>query len=350
MDKLRLIDEAVEQLYKRLADVPFCTLQAQAPLSQSSLAGPDWTGRLRVGDDERPVLLEADTSGQPRRAREAANTFLRWNNLYPTAARVFAAPYVSPDAAEILSRENIGYVDLSGNCRLCFDQVYIRTEGRPNKFSQRRDLRSLYSPKAERVLRILLAEPQRGWKIKELAAAAGVSLGQASNVKRLLEDREWLKPGENGFRLMQPDRLLNEWSENYNYRKNKTTDYYCVDPAPEVEAKLAAVCDDMKLPYALAGLSAAWRLAPYVRYQRAMAYVPEGIDEVVKRVGLKPVASGPNVTLLVPYDEGVLTGSQVVDRIRVTSPIQTYLDLCGFRGRGEEAAEAVLRGVIKPTW
>ncbi len=177
-----------------------------------------------------------------------------------------------------------------------------------------------------------------------------MSLGQASNVKRLLQDREWLKPGENGFRLVQPDRLLDEWSGNYNYRKNKTDDYYSMDPAPQVEAKLAAACDELGLAYAIAGLSAAWRLAPHVRYQRAMAYVPDGIDEVVRRVGLRPVASGPNVTILIPYDEGVLAGSQVVGGIRVTSPVQTYLDLQVFRCRGEEAAEVILREVIKPAW
>ena len=38
------------------------------------------------------------------------------------------------------------------------------------------------------------------------------------------------------------------------------------------------------------------------------------------------------------------------DDIRVTSPIQTYLDVLGFRGRGEEAAETILREVIEPTW
>ena len=200
------------------------------------------------------------------------------------------------------------------------------------------------------MLRTLLFEPRREWKIKELAAAASVSLGQASNVKRLLEDREWLKPQENGFRLVQPGRLLDEWSENYNYRKNKTADYYSMESAGEVEAKLAAVCDDLGLPYAIAGLSAAWRLAPHVRYQRAMAYIQDGIGEVVERVGLKPVTSGPSMTLLTPYDEGVLAGGQMVGGIRVTSPVQTYLDLRGFRGRGEEAAEAVLREVIKPTW
>ena len=87
-----------------------------------------------------------------------------------------------------------------------------------------------------------------------------------------------------------------------------------------------------------------------VRYQRAMAYVSDRTDEVAERIGLKPVASGPNVTLFEPYDEGVMAGTVEYDDIRVTSPIQTYLDVLGFRGRGEEAAETILREVIEPRW
>ncbi len=303
-----------------------------------------------MGDDEWVVVLEARQSGQPRLAREAANAIPRWTSRYPNAIGVFAAPYVSPAAADILGRENIGYVDLSGNCRLCFDRVYIRVEGRPNKFTQLRDLRSLYSPKAERVLRALLLAPKRGWKVAELAKTACVSIGQASNVKKLLEDREWLQRDDDGIRLTQPSKLIQEWSENYSYRKNKARDFYSTDELPQVEAKLATACKDLGVDYALAGFSAAARLAPSVRYQRVMAYVSDRIDRVVERVGLKPVTSGPNVTLFEPYDEGVLAGIRDVDDIRVTSPIQTYLDLREFRGRGEEAADAVLREVIEPTW
>ena len=124
-----------------------------------------------------------------------------------------------------LGGENIGYVDLLCNCRLCFDQVYIRIEGRPANCPTT-DLRSLYSPKAERVLRALLLEPKQGWKIKELAATAGVSLGQASNVKKLLEDREWLQRSDRGICLIEPSKLLEEWSQNYSYRENKAWDFY----------------------------------------------------------------------------------------------------------------------------
>ena len=51
-----------------------------------------------------------------------------------------------------------------------------------------------------------------------------------------------------------------------------------------------------------------------------------------------------------PYDEGVFYGTQVIDDIRIVSPFQIYLDMKGYRGRGEEAAEVLLRDVIKPKW
>ena len=65
---------------------------------------------------------------------------------------------------------------------------------------------------------------------------------------------------------------------------------------------------------------------------------------------LKEVESGANIMLLGPYDEGVFYGTQVIDDIRIVTPLQIYLDLIGYKGRGEEAAEVMLRDVIKPKW
>lgn len=68
-------------------------------------------------------------------------------------------------------------------------------------------------------------------------------------------------------------------------------------------------------------------------------------------LGLKEVPSGANVTLLSPYDDGVFYGGAAeVDGLRIASPIQVYLDLIGYRGRGEEAATFVLEQVVEHTW
>ena len=105
MNETRIVAETVAQLRRCLAEVPFCAVDSSEPeLPEPSTlpSEPDWIGRLRLGDDEWVVVLEAKQSGQPRLAREAANAIPRWTSRYPNAIGVFAAPYVSPAAADIL--------------------------------------------------------------------------------------------------------------------------------------------------------------------------------------------------------------------------------------------------------
>jgi hypothetical protein len=87
-----------------------------------------------------------------------------------------------------------------------------------------------------------------------------------------------------------------------------------------------------------------------VRYQRVMAILRRPIDDVAESLGLKKVPSGGNVLLMTPRDEGLLIGSKKVDGVEIASSIQVYLDLKNTEGRGEEAADALLRQVIEPLW
>jgi len=53
---------------------------------------------------------------------------------------------------------------------------------------------------------------------------------------------------------------------------------------------------------------------------------------------------------LKPFDDAILFTSEIIQGVRIAAPIQLYLDLIGFRGRGEEAAETLFLEVIKKTW
>ena len=309
----------------------------------------DFLVNLALNNKKQALIVELKNNGQPRMAREAVNQLIRYRDSYPNAYGVFMAPYISPQAAEICLKDGVGYIDYAGNCYLSFGQVYIEQTGRPNPFKTRRDLTSLYSPKASRVLRVLMNNPGRPWKIRELANEAGVSLGQIANVKKLLLDREWVTQ-QDGLSLIEPWRLLEEWSNAYTYRKNQVGNFYSLKSIPEIEADLARVCSEKGIEYALTGFSGAARFAPAVRYNRAMAYVYAMPEDVVSLLDLKEVESGANVMLLGPYDEGVFYGARVIDDIRIVSPVQIYVDLKGYKGRGEEAAEVLLRDVIKPKW
>ncbi|MGK5084915.1 type IV toxin-antitoxin system AbiEi family antitoxin [Bdellovibrionota bacterium FG-1] len=334
-----------------LEGIPFLKVRKVKAAVRRNGWQPNLVIRCQNGKEEKTLVIETKASGQPKLAREAINQLLVYLKDSPESYAILAAPYISPQAAELCVQHGIGYLDLAGNCLFNFDKVFIKKEGNPNPFAEKRDLRSLYSPKAERALRALLNQAKLTWKVKELKVAAEISLGQAHNVKKLLSDREWIRTTTGGFWLTNPDALLKEWSENYNFRRNEARDFYSMKPLPEIESAIAAVCEEKHFPYALTGFSGAARMASIGRYQRAMAYIDSrGIEEVISRLGLKEVPSGANVTLLVPYDSGVFFGKSASDQPRVVSKVQLYLDLLGFRGRGEEAAYQILTEVIKPSW
>ena len=343
--------KTVETLKRCLENVPFA--QVAPELSELEVPGntrPDLVAKVKLTNGDIWIIIEYKPVGEPRIARGALNQLLQYRNKLPDAYGVFAAPYISPKVAQICIDQGIGYMDLAGNCYLSFGQIYIEKRGNPNPFSDRRDLRSLYSPKSTRILRALLSNPKTAWRLQRLAAVAGVSLGLVAKVKSLLADREWITEGEGGMRLVDPEARLIEWAHNYLHRKNVVRNFYSLKTAPENEAHISEVLSRKGIRYALTGFSGADRLAPFMRYSRMMAYVDDSDDEVMDALNLKKVTSGANVTLLTPYDEGVYYGSREFNGIQVASPIQVYLDLAADRGRGEEAAKELMEKVIRPSW
>jgi hypothetical protein len=338
------IEGTAERILRGVLErIPFVKIES----FQKNKEGGDLSVRLRLDSKKQTLVVEAKNNGQPRMARDAVNQLLRYRNLYPNAYFIFMAPYISPQAAEVCAKDGVGFLDFAGNCKLAFGRVYIEQTGKPNPFRTRRDLVSLYSPKSSRVLRVLLNNPGRSWKMQDLADEARVSLGQVANVKKLLLDREWIA---DGFSLNEPGRLLEEWADFYSYRKNEVGNFFSLKNISDIETDLAKACRGKDIEYALTGFSGAARFAPAVRYNRVMAYVSATSEDLGSFLDLKEVSIGANVMLLGPYDEGVFYGSRVMDDIMIASPVQIYLDLKSYKGRGEEGAEVLLREVIKPKW
>jgi len=351
MKVIDIQERAADAIRACLGEVPFIQVVRVRENPRQGNAEADLLLDLQIEDGpSRQIIVEARANGQPRLAREAINQLLRCRSAFPEAYGVFMAPYISPVSADICAKDGFGYLDLAGNCRLSFGQVFIRREGIRNPFTEKRDLRSLYAPKSTRVLRVLLMRTSEWWKTQALADEAGVSLGQVANVKKRLRDREWVAEGEKGFRLTNPQSLLTEWADNYTYRKNTVRDFYSMKGTDEVEEALAKACGELDIRYAFTGFSAARRVAPHVRGQRAMAYASAIPESLLERAGLKEVSSGANVSLMLPYDDGVFYGAREVEAVRVVCPVQLYLDLKGHKGRGEEAAEAVWKQELSKRW
>ena len=346
--KINMGPEAAFQALKEcLEEIPFLQFANVPTLENDSR--PDFRIGVRIQNRSLIILAEYKSSGQPRMAREAALQIKYWLDRGLGDYGVFTAPYISPDVAAICKNAGIGYLDLAGNCLLSFETIYVHREGKPNSNIQRRELRSLYSPKAERILRVLLSRLQQSWKTESLAEAAQVSFGQVANVKKFLADRDWLAPNGEGIRLKNPGAVLDEWAAQYRFSRNQIMEFYSLSEVADCEYQLAEACQHQDIRYALTAFSGAARLAPAVRYQRAIAYVDGDVNALADVLGWKPVTSGANVSLLIPYDEGVFFENREVGGTQLVVPVQIYLDLQNYRGRGQEAAQAI-RKVIEQSW
>ena len=182
--------------------------------------------KFGLGDREHAIVLEVSSLGQPRQIRAAVTRLTDLRREMPGAYPAAAAVYIGPESARILKSHGFGYVDLSGNCHLAFENVLIEKEGKRNVRPSTRPLRSLFAPRATRVIRVLLEDAGRLWRLEELAKEAGVSLGHSHNVVKRLEDLRWVeRDARQRITLSKPADLLDAWADSYTYRGSEISSY-----------------------------------------------------------------------------------------------------------------------------
>lgn len=216
-------------------------------------------------------------------------------------------------------------------------------------------LRSIFGVKSSRVLRVLLTEPSRAWPLRALAEEAEISLGMTSYVAALLIRMGLASRETSGkFFLTDPHRLIRQWGASHNYLLvNKFSEYYTFETKFEVlVSKFSRLRRRIKEKCALTLHAAAWLVAPYVRPADFQAYVDPTIDkkefaELVRVMQISPSQKSGNVKLVTPYDEGVFYSARLVNGARIVSPVQLYVDLFSYPGRGEEAAERLLEYIAQ---
>jgi hypothetical protein len=302
--------------------------------------------KFRLGTQEHTLVLEVSSLGQPRQIRAAVTRLQEVRRELPGAYPVAAAVYIGPQSARILKSNNLGYVDLSGNCYLAFEPVLIEKEGKRNARPSSRPLRSLFAPRATRVVRILLTDPARTWTLEELARVSGVSLGHAHNVVKRLDDLAWVeRDGRQRLRLSKPEDLLEAWCESYTYRTNEISSYFVPERVTRrfmSDVARAAETHGRRYAFTLnAGLSL---VAPHLRVPAIHCYIEGDPAPVAAALGLRPASEAEGALhFLTPYDPGVFDGALEKGGLKVVSLPQLYADLVHYERRGQEQAEHLKR-------
>jgi len=306
----------------------------------------DLLTRFKLGEHEQTMVIDVVSLGQPRQIRAAVTKMSDVRKVMPAAYPVASSVYIGSQSAKILKDNGLGFVDLSGNCYLAFEHVLIEKDGKRNVRPSTRPLRSLFAPRATRVVRALLAEPGRAWRLEELAKAAAVSLGHSHNVVKRLEDLRWVERDEaQRIHLGKPADLLEAWCESYSYRTNEMASYFVSERVSRrlmADLAKAATADNRRYAFTLsAGLSL---VAPQTRLGGVHCYLEGDPAPIAAALGLHPAGEADgSLHLLAPYDPGVFHGSLDKAGLKVVCLPQLYADLARYERRGAEQAEHLRR-------
>jgi hypothetical protein len=333
-----------------LSEVPFLRIRSTKFDARTPSGPVDLALDVSINKSPWRLLVEIKSSGEPRIARGAIQQILTIASKQEGQYGLFAAPYIGPDTQKICKELGAGFVDLAGNCRLVFDKTFIERRGLPNPKVERRPLRTLFSPKASRVLRVMFESPKQFWQVQRLAREARVSLGLAAKVKQRLLDLEYAREEREGILLAKPEDLLRAWATALASAKMTAVGIYAPGDPPQIEEDLRRFCINNGIRYALTQFSGAARVAPFTRYNRGSAYVDGDPQILVDKLSWKAVDTGAIFTLPWPFDEGVWYGVQQIDQDWVASDVQLFLDLMQSKGRGEEAAGSILEQRLRPRW
>lgn len=277
----------------------------------------------------------------------------------PDAVFLVASRTLERGIREELAAAGVSYADLGGNLHLRAPGVFVRMDGGrpPGWVLEPRAKKRVnpFSDKGSFVLRLMLDEPERTWRVSSLAEGAALTKGWASLVAAEILERGYAVRKGAGLRLADPEAVLRDWAAAYSWRRNRVRSYVAPYEHGELADALPRALADAPGPTGLTLLAALDRIAPHVHHhgQTHLYVAPPDAGRTSRHLELalylEPVSRGGNVHLVSPYYKAsALFRSRSVQGAPLVSDVQLYLDLRDYPVRGREAARTLLRGVLAP--
>jgi len=309
--------------------------------------------RLVRGDTtpgEPEALVEVEGSG----GRSARLRLVPWGETPSKGtpgSRIWVLRRGARSLRQHLRERDENFVDLGGAVRLHLPWMIIdRTDLEPVRLSAIKETRNPFSDRASLILRTLFdAGCETAWGVRELAEAAGVSLGLVSYVSSALKRRGLVKVQEAGraksIRLADPVGLIEQWTRWYDWRKNTAIAFHAPIGSPQrFLRRLPEMLDDSQ--WALTLQAGASLVAPHATWDLVHIYVAahdaDELLQVGQHLGWEPAETGKAVLMAPFYKTSVWHGIRWIRDLPVVSDLQLILDLWHYPVRGREQAEHLL--------
>ncbi len=291
-------------------------------------------------------VVEWKSSGSPRHVAGAIRILERAKHSFPDeAVPLLVVPYMGEAAQKLCARADLPWLDLSGNARIVVPGIFYQNLGNPNRFRRAGRPESAFGPKGARISRRLLMEPSKPVRQRTLACSTGLDEGHTSRIVGKLLEAGLVRRGEGGISVTDSDALLDAWRADYRFdRHDVIRGHIASRGGDQLIQTISEILSRIEEPYAATALPAAWLWTRYAGFRLVTVYLATPPSAGLKEeLGFYEEARGANTWLVVPNDEGVFDGVEIVDEIRCVHPVQAYVDLKDQPERAAEAAEALRR-------
>lgn len=351
----KLLDAGEACLRKILDSASGFQLDSSMRGAQAGAQGVDAVWLLRSGSDEARLLIEAKTSIWPRDVDPVSARLKAAAAALNADGCVLVAPRVTERTRDLLQRAGVDYIDLRGQVRLVIPgRLLIAAQGgkqAPDVYGPDRSDRIVnpFRGKASRIVRALLADPQRWWGVTELAECVGVSAGLSVKTLKTLERNIYVRRDQ-GRRVTLADgeALLRKWAAVTDSAFRNASRFVSRLPDPdEVTRRLSSRLDSLNVRYAVSRLAAARFIEPYAPARVVDIYVDRDPDSLAEPLGLLPVDRGETVRLVRPRDEGVFQFCGEHDTVTAVGSAQLFVDLSNGRGREPDVAARLFENKLR---
>ena len=331
-----------------LRDVPGVTVEAAGP----SRAGDGGDAVLRFGPVTEAVAVEVK-----RRANAAtAWQIVQQSRATPDGNLLLVAGATTADAREILERHGVAVVDGLGNAHVELPGFVLHTEAQRGRRADALHSRTQtrLAGKAGVGAQALLLQSEREWKVQDLAAEAGISVGLAHRVLVRLETEGLVAADGAGPRRVRrvADRtaFLDLWAEENTDRAVRRMRAYRLAREPrELAGAVSAGLDAVGIDHAVTGAAAAARIAPFITavpMVEIWIHSVASLEDAAVATDAEAVESGHNLAFVQANLDEPLAFRRQVDEIWAVNPFRLFYDLRNDPRRGHEQAETLRREVI----
>lgn len=293
---------------------------------------------LIVTDDHgRRYLIEVKSSSRPGQVARAADQLRGYSgrDIIP----ILVVPFMSRAGADTADSMRLNWLDLSGNAHIRAENLHLWVQGRPDQLRARGRPSSPFAPKSSRVTRVLLLDPKRWWRQKDLVDATGLDDGNVSRIVRRLYDELLIERDGQLLRPSDPNLLLDAWAQDYRFDAHDILACHLSGSGIELAFDLARRLKELNIRHAFTGLSAAWALDNFARFRLTTVYIDGDPRDAAERLDVRIGERGANVQLVGPNDQGVFTAEKDYDGLRCVAPVQVYIDLINLPERARDAAQ-----------